>query len=101
MTATQLSPTDIATVLLDRCEAAWPVPPIRIGRVLHRNGADVKDYLREAIGFRPEFLADAIENAEVALGDRCTECGDPIGDEGDGSPRCCSRECERANGGEF
>lgn len=83
-----------ARALLDRCEAAWP----------HRrpNGAAsaVIDYLREGMA-NHEWLVDACENAEVALGDRCTECGDPIGDDGDGSARCCSRECEHANGGEF
>ena len=84
---------EAAQELLSRAEAAWPNPPVFIGGVLHRNGADVKDYLREAILHRPEFLTDAIDNARNALGDCCFECGDEIGNLGSGEPRCCSREC--------
>ncbi len=101
MSATETYPlVSRARDLLDRCEAAWPNPPVYIGRILHKNGSDVKDYLREAIGFRPEFLEDAIENAEVALGDRCVECGDEM-TQGRGHTRVCSRECAREHGGEF
>lgn len=88
-----------AADLLARCESCWPHPPERIGRVLHLNGADVKDYLRDGMGSGDrEWLVDAIQNAKVAIGDACVECGEDIGDEGSGSFRCCSRQCERAYG---
>jgi len=75
-----------AAETLARCEAFWP----------HCGPSHefVKSYLRDAIASGDQgWIDDAVKNAAPRLGDVCWICGEPMGEDGEGEPTYCSREC--------